>query len=78
MKKSDKILTTKSDILDYIDIKADHLVEFLFKFGLPVLILNGRWYAHKDNLDEFMRRLTAQHQTIDLKDQCPSSFPGLD
>ncbi len=78
MRKSDKILTTKSDILDYIDIKADHLVEFLLRFGLPVLILNGRWYAHKDNLDEFMRRLTAKHQDINLKGGCPSSFPGLD
>lgn len=30
----------------------------LVEEGLPATIIKGKWYAHKDNLDEYFRRRT--------------------
>lgn len=50
-------MTSKDEILEYTGLSKHLYVKFL-KMGLPVLYIDGRCYAHKDNLDEFFRKVT--------------------
>lgn len=68
-----KVLTSKQEILDYLKI-SPHLYKKLVRMGLPVLYLDGRCYAHKENLDNFFKVLTkggmrnAPEELIDADD----------
>jgi|GEM_PF-4083743 len=52
-----KVLSRKEDILRYLDFSETLFTKWLER-GMPVLFKDGRFYAHKDNLDEFFRRVT--------------------
>ena len=52
-----KILSSKQEILDYAKI-SKNLYAKLVKMGLPVLYLDGRCLAHKDNIDDFVKGIT--------------------
>lgn len=52
-----RILMSKQEILDYLKISRNAYRKFV-KMGMPVLYLDGRCYAHKDNIDEFFKRIT--------------------
>ena len=52
-----KILTSKQEIMDYLKI-SDKLYKKFIRMNMPVLYIDGRCYAHKENLDDFFKALT--------------------
>jgi len=44
------------------------------RLGMPVRKINNRLYAHVDNIDKFLKKVTIG-QSIDVKDE---PVPGLD
>lgn len=52
-----KVLTSRQEIMDYAGISRLLYTKFV-KLGMPVLYIDGRCYAHKDNIDEFFRKIT--------------------
>ena len=54
-----KVLTSRQEIMDYAGISRKLYVKFV-KIGMPVLYIDGRCYAHTENIDEFFRLLTRQ------------------
>ena len=52
-----KVLTSRQEIMDYSGISRKLYTKFI-KMGMPVLYIDGRCYAHKDNIDEFFRAIT--------------------
>lgn len=51
------VLTSKDEILQYTGL-SKHLYSKFLKMGMPVLYIDGRCYAHKDNIDEFFKKVT--------------------
>lgn len=51
------ILMSKQEILDYLKVSNVSYRKFI-RMGMPVLYLDGRCYAHKDNLDAFFKLIT--------------------
>lgn len=54
---TNNLLTSKDEILEYTGLSKHTYIKFLKK-GLPVLYIDGRCYAHKDNIDEFFKKVT--------------------
>jgi len=54
--KSPVIIGAKN-IMEYLNLTRAAF-NTLKKIGLPVKLLNGRYYAHKDNLDDFFKEAT--------------------
>ena len=52
-----RLLIGKKEILEYLQIGQPMFYEFI-KIGMPARVINNRWYAHKDNLEEWFRGLT--------------------
>ncbi len=52
-----KVLMSKQEIMDYLKISKGAYRKFI-RIGMPVLYLDGRCYAHKDNIDEFFKAIT--------------------
>lgn len=57
MNGNNKILTSRQEIMDYLNVSRILYAQFV-KMGMPVLYMNGRCYAHTENIDEFFRRIT--------------------
>lgn len=57
MTTKSKILIGCEAIMTYIGVSRPLFKEFVAK-GMPAKLINNRWYAHTDNLDEFFKRLT--------------------
>ena len=57
MTTKSKILIGCDAIMAYIGVSRPLFKEFVEK-GMPARLINNRWYAHADNLDEFFKRLT--------------------
>ena len=53
-----KALIGLDEILTYMKISHKPLFYQFVKMGLPARVINSRWYAHKDNIDEFFRQIT--------------------
>lgn len=54
-----KLLIGKNEILDYLKISKQVWPKFV-EMGLPVVVINQRFYAHTDNIDDFFRKVTAR------------------
>ena len=69
MTKPDKhFLTSKKDIMEFLGIERAVFTHFL-KINLPVVVINGRYYAHPENLDAWMKALTSkQRQEITVEE----------
>ena len=52
-----KTLIGLKQILDYLDIGKPAFYNFI-EMGLPAAVINNRWYAHTDNIDDYFRKLT--------------------
>ena len=52
-----KVLTSKEEIMEYAGLSKHTYGKFL-KLGMPVLYIDGRCYAHKDNIDDFFKAIT--------------------
>lgn len=57
MSKQRVVFTRREHILEYLDV-SEHIYSNFVQLGMPVLILNGRCYAHKDNIDAFFKHIT--------------------
>jgi len=52
-----KVLTSRQEIMDYAGISRYLYAKFI-KMGMPVLYIDGRCLAHKDNIDDFFKSIT--------------------
>ena len=66
-RKSDKILTSKDEIMDFMKIGEAVLNHFL-RLGLPVTKIGRNWYAHTDNLEEWFKMKTKRQGTVVIPD----------
>lgn len=53
-----KILTSKQEILDYLGITEYKFNQMIRNKLIAAIVLDGRWYAHTDNLDAYFRERT--------------------
>ena len=74
VKKSEKILSTKGEILAYCGISETSFKTYL-SLGIPVRVIGGRYTSHKDNLDDFFRNLTCR-QDLNDSGQTENSIQG--
>jgi len=56
-KKSQKVLIGKEEIMEYLNVSKILFSKFV-KAGMPVLYMDGRFYAHSENLDEYFKGIT--------------------
>ncbi len=52
------LLDGKNEISEFLGGAGEGKLKKYLKAGLPVLIENGRWLAHKDNIEEFFKTYT--------------------
>ncbi len=52
------LLVGKKAIQAFLDDASEHALARYVKKGMPVMIENGRWLAHKENLEEFFKTYT--------------------
>lgn len=55
--KSSKLLIGVKAIMEYLQITEPIFYKFV-KRGLPAIVIDGRWYAHTDNLDDYFKKIT--------------------
>lgn len=51
------LLQGKDEIMDYCHM-SEYMLKKWIKMGLPVLIVDGTWYAYKDNIKDYFRAST--------------------
>ena len=54
---ANRVLMSKQEIMDYLKI-SEKLYKKFIRMGMPVMYLDGRCYAHQDNLDDFFKAIT--------------------
>ncbi len=52
------LLDSKQMISDYLNGASNYMLKKYLKVGMPVVFLNGRWLAHKENIEEFCKVFT--------------------
>ena len=57
MAKSSNILIGLVEITSYIGVSVPTF-KSLVKAGLPASVIDGKWYAHAANIDEYFKRTT--------------------
>lgn len=63
-----RFLTSKEEIMEFLGVKDAVFAQFL-KISIPVVVVNGRYYAHAENLDAWFKSLTAkQRPEITIQD----------
>ena len=58
---SNKILIGKQAIMDYLQVSENTFLKFVRR-GLPVRVIDKRYYAHTDNLDRYFENLTSKKE----------------
>ncbi len=53
-----KILTSKKEILEYLGITEYKFYRMVEQGLIAATVIDGRWYAHADNLDEYFKKKT--------------------
>ena len=59
----------KNEISAYLNNASDYLLKKWVREGMPVLIEdgpNGRWLAHKENLEDFFRHYTRRRAKAEM------------
>jgi hypothetical protein len=51
------IFTSRQEIIDYLKISRRTFVKFV-RMGMPVVYIDGRCYAHRENIEAFFKRIT--------------------
>jgi len=59
------LLIGKKRISEYLDDASDHLLKKWIERGMPILIEDGRWTAHKENLEAFFKAYTRKRAKPD-------------
>jgi hypothetical protein len=52
------LLDGKQEISAYLHNASDYKMKKYVKMGMPVVIIDGQWIAHKDNLDDWFKSFT--------------------
>jgi len=52
------ILDGKKEISDFLGGPGDYKLKKYLEAGMPVLIEDGRWLAHRENIEEFFKHYT--------------------
>lgn len=66
-KKSDWLVGQK-EIMAELKISSREQLKRYVALGLPGALINGRWHVHRENLDTFLKRLSATPIAKQLKD----------
>ena len=53
-----RVLKNRQDILDYYEISPG-MFKIFIEMGMPARVIGNRWYAHTDNIDEWLKKITA-------------------
>lgn len=65
-----RILIGTGEIMDYVGIKSKELLATLINKGMPARKIGKNWYAHKENIDAYFRRVTnvkrKKGETVDI------------
>jgi len=72
---SSKVLVSIDEIKHFLRI-GDILFEHFLKLKLPVVQINGRWFAHADNLEEWFKLLTSVQRRLDVPELQPPAKEG--
>lgn len=56
-----RFLTSKDEIMEFLGVKRSVFEQFV-KINLPVVVINGRYYAHSENLDAWVKAFTAKQR----------------
>lgn len=51
------VLIGKKAIASYLNISRDTFYEFI-RLGMPAAVINGRWYAHRENIEQWFQIVT--------------------
>ena len=71
-----KVLTSKKEILEYLGVTEYKFYRMVEQGLIAARVIDGRWYAHADNLDEFFRARTQQiAKADDIKACCSVEDP---
>lgn len=62
MSNEKKILSGLDEIMAYIGIASKPLLKDFISKGMPAKTINGRWYAHSDNIDDYFKKITYFHE----------------
>jgi hypothetical protein len=65
------ILDGKEEVREFLKGPGDQKLKKYLESGMPVLIENGRWLAHKENIEEFFKTYTRQKVKVN-----PDKMPG--
>ncbi len=57
------LLTSRQEILDYLKMTKTWFLTFV-RLGMPVAYINGRCFAHKENLDAYFKQITRSSMKI--------------
>ena len=52
------ILIGKDEIKKAVGIESDPLFRKFIAQGMPARLIDGRWYAHTENLDKYFKTIT--------------------
>ena len=58
------LLDGKDEIMTFLRTTEYKLKKYVAA-GMPVLIEDGRWLAHRDNLEDFFRAYTRQRSRVE-------------
>lgn len=56
-KQNCKLLIGSQQIMTYLQVSKTTFYKFI-KLGMPAIVIDGRWYAHAENLDEYLKAVT--------------------
>lgn len=52
------LLDGKKEISEFLNGQSEYMLKKYIKAGMPVRFVDGRWLAHKANLEEFFKKYT--------------------
>ena len=56
--KNEKVLKTAQAIMEHYEMSWPAFKRFV-EMGMPVRMIDGKYYAHVDNIDRFFKKITA-------------------
>ena len=54
---SSKLLIGADEIMQYLCISLPVFKKFV-KIGMPAILIDSRWYAYPDNLEDYFKKIT--------------------
>jgi len=54
------LLDGKKEISAYLNDASNHTLKKYLEMGMPVIIKDNRWIAHKENIEKFFKLYTWQ------------------